>query len=275
MRMLLALRLLVLIAAPATAQRAPAGVWLFDTAPSCPGVTMMQVAVDGDAITGAVTTKWYGPMRMQNAGWHGNTLRFDLRNLNDRAHPTRRWTATFTRSGVVLEGDFWSSHLVQKGRRGSVRQAEARAFRFAPDLPPLGTIPPDALVATPPMGWSSWNRFAERIDDRTIRAMADAMVATGLRDAGYIYVNIDDGWRGERDAGGVLRPNAKFPDMKALADYVHSKGLRLGIYSSPGPRTCAGYEGSYGHVQQDARTFAQWGVDYLKYDLCSGGMVLR
>jgi alpha-galactosidase len=96
------------------------------------------------------------------------------------------------------------------------------------------------------------------------------MVSSGLRDAGYVYVNIDDGWQGERGADGVLRPNAKFPDMKALADYVHARGLKLGIYSSPGPKTCAGFTGSYGHVAQDARTFAGWGVDYLKYDLCSG-----
>jgi len=270
MRYLLALCLAVLFAAPAVAQPAPRGVWLFDKAPSYPGVTMMQVAADGEAIRGAVTTAWYGPMRMLNPSWRDNVLSFDLRNLNDRDRPTRRWTARFIRSGVVLKGDFWSSHLVQTGRRGTAAQAEARAFRFAPALPALGTVPPDGLAATPPMGWSSWNRFAERIDDRTIRAMADAMVASGLRDAGYRYVNIDDGWQGRRDAKGVLHPNAKFPDMKALADYVHARGLKLGIYSSPGPKTCAGYEGSYGHVRQDAQTFAGWGVDYLKYDLCSG-----
>ena len=100
--------------------------------------------------------------------------------------------------------------------------------------------------------------------------MADARVSSGLRDAGYTYINIDDGWQGQRDASGVLQPNEKFPDMKALTAYVHSKGLKIGIYSSQGPRTCAGYEGSYGHVAQDAKSFADWGFDYLKYDLCSG-----
>jgi len=89
-----------------------------------------------------------------------------------------------------------------------------------------------------------------------------------MRDAGYIYVNIDDTWEGVRDAAGNLQPNHKFPDMKALADYVHSKGLKIGIYSSPGPNTCAGYEGSYGHEEQDARAYAAWGIDYLKYDWC-------
>jgi alpha-galactosidase len=98
--------------------------------------------------------------------------------------------------------------------------------------------------------------------------MADAMVSSGMKDAGYVYVNIDDTWEGERDARGNVQSNKKFPDMKALADYVHSKGLKIGIYSSPGPNTCAGYEGSYGHEEQDARTFAAWGIDYLKYDWC-------
>jgi alpha-galactosidase len=124
---------------------------------------------------------------------------------------------------------------------------------------------------TPPMGWNSWNHFEAKIDDATVRAQADAMVSTGLARAGYQYINIDDTWEGTRGPDGAIRPNAKFPDMKALADYVHSKGLKLGIYSSPGAKTCAGYEGSLGHEAQDARTYAAWGIDYLKYDLCSLG----
>jgi alpha-galactosidase len=119
------------------------------------------------------------------------------------------------------------------------------------------------------MGWNSWNFFAERVSDKDIRAAADQLVATGMKDAGYIYVNIDDAWQGQRDANGLLHSNAKFPDMKALADYVHSKGLKIGIYSGPGPKTCAGYEGSLDHEAQDAQLYAQWGIDYLKYDLCS------
>jgi alpha-galactosidase len=127
---------------------------------------------------------------------------------------------------------------------------------------------PVKLAPTPPMGWNSWNHFNKQIDDATIRAQADAMVSSGMRDAGYMYVNIDDTWEGERDTQGIIHSNSKFPDMKALADYVHSKGLKLGIYSSPGPKTCAKYEGSYGHEEQDAQTYADWGIDYLKYDLC-------
>lgn len=131
------------------------------------------------------------------------------------------------------------------------------------------------IALTPPMGWNSWNHFADKVDDATVRAAADALVSSGMRDAGYIYVNIDDTWEGKRDADGVIHPSQKFPDMKALADYVHSKGLKLGIYSSPGPKTCAGYEGSYGHEAQDAKTYAEWGIDYLKYDLCSYDKILR
>jgi len=125
------------------------------------------------------------------------------------------------------------------------------------------------VAQTPPMGWNSWNFFAAKVDDAGVRAAADQIVATGMKDAGYIYVNIDDTWQGKRDQSGVLHANDKFPDMKALADYVHSKGLKLGIYSGPGAQTCAKYEGSYGHEEQDARMYADWGIDYLKYDLCS------
>jgi alpha-galactosidase len=89
-----------------------------------------------------------------------------------------------------------------------------------------------------------------------------------MKEAGYVYINLDDTWEGERDSQGNIHTNNKFPDMKALADYVHGKGLKIGIYSSPGPNTCAGYEGSYGHEGQDARTYAAWGIDYLKYDWC-------
>jgi alpha-galactosidase len=125
-----------------------------------------------------------------------------------------------------------------------------------------------SAAPTPPMGWNSWNHFAEKINARTVREEADAMVSSGMKDAGYLYINIDDTWEGKRDEKGIIHTNEKFRDMKALADYVHSKGLKLGIYSSPGPKTCAGYEGSLGHEEQDAQTYADWGIDYLKYDWC-------
>ncbi len=135
-------------------------------------------------------------------------------------------------------------------------------------LPALHKVPDNGLARTPPMGWNSWNKFAGRVDDTGVRGMADAMAANGMKEAGYQYINIDDTWEAGRDAHGNITTNKKFPDMKALADYVHSKGLKIGIYSSPGPNTCAGYEGSYGHEEQDARTYAAWGIDYLKYDWC-------
>src|SRR5215471_17510881 len=122
---------------------------------------------------------------------------------------------------------------------------------------------------TPPMGWNSWNHFACKVNDAVVRSAADSMVANGMKAAGYTFVNIDDCWQGKRDDKGSIQPNERFPDMRALADYVHSRGLKIGIYSSPGPKTCAKYEGSYGHEEQDAETYAQWGIDYLKYDLCS------
>lgn len=125
------------------------------------------------------------------------------------------------------------------------------------------------LALTPPMGWNSWNVWAGSVDAAKVRAAADWMVKSGLAAHGYQYINIDDTWEGQRDSNGEIQTNQKFGDMQALAQYVHSKGLKLGIYSSPGPRTCGGYEGSYGHEHQDADTYARWGIDYLKYDWCS------
>ncbi len=131
------------------------------------------------------------------------------------------------------------------------------------------------LALTPPMGWNSWVIWAGVVTDEKVRAAADAMVKFGLAAHGFQYVNIDDTWAAPRNAKGEIQSNSRFPDMKALADYVHSKGLKLGIYSSPGPYSCGGYTGSYQHERQDAETFAKWGVDYLKYDWCSYSSVCK
>jgi len=131
------------------------------------------------------------------------------------------------------------------------------------------------LAPTPPLGWNAWNCWACSIDDRKVREAADWMVKSGLVAHGFSFINIDDCWEGERDSKGEITTNDKFPDMKALADYVHSKGLKLGIYSSPGPKTCANFEGSYQHEEQDAKTWAKWGIDYLKHDWCSYGNIAR
>jgi alpha-galactosidase len=134
-------------------------------------------------------------------------------------------------------------------------------------------LPHNGLARTPPMGWNSWNKFGLDLNDKLVREIADALVSTGLRDAGYIYVNVDDGWQGTRDADGIMHPNSKFTDMKALGEYIHSRGLKFGMYSSPGLMTCAGFAGSYGYEEQDAKTYAEWGVDYLKYDWCSADLI--
>ena len=127
------------------------------------------------------------------------------------------------------------------------------------------------VALTPPMGWNSWNVWGTSVTAAKVKAAADSMIKAGLFNYGYRFVNIDDAWEGSRNADGEIQTNAKFGDMKALSDYVHAKGLGLGIYSSPGPKTCAGFEGSYHHEEQDAKTYAKWGIDYLKYDWCSYG----
>jgi alpha-galactosidase len=129
---------------------------------------------------------------------------------------------------------------------------------------------PNGLAMTPPMGWNSWNTYGCNISEATIREQTDAMVASGMKESGYIYVVVDDCWHGERDAAGNIQANPEsFPSgIKALADYVHSKGLKFGIYSDAGDRTCKSRPGSRGHEYQDAAQYAAWGVDYLKYDWC-------
>jgi alpha-galactosidase len=129
----------------------------------------------------------------------------------------------------------------------------------------------NTLAQTPPMGWNSWNKFQCNINEQLFREVADAIATNGMKDAGYQFVNLDDCWHGTRDAQGFIRPNPeRFPSgMRALADYVHSKGLKIGIYSDAGAKTCGGKPGSRGYERQDAYTYAQWGIDYLKYDWCN------
>lgn len=126
------------------------------------------------------------------------------------------------------------------------------------------------LAPTPPMGWMTWNYFGSNINEKDIREMADSMISSGMAKAGYKYIFIDDGWQGGRDnRNNMIADPVKFPSgIKALADYVHSKGLKLGIYSDAAPLTCDGYTASLNFEEQDAKTFASWGIDYLKYDYC-------
>jgi alpha-galactosidase len=151
----------------------------------------------------------------------------------------------------------------------------------------LTIVAGDTLALTPPMGWNHWYAHYDRVTDKMVREAADVMVAGGMADVGYTYVSIDDCWMNApknndpkrvgplRDAKGNIVPNAHFPDMKALTDYIHAKGLKAGIYTSPGPFTCAGFAGTYQHEEQDARQFADWGFDLLKYDWCSYGDIVK
>jgi alpha-galactosidase len=145
----------------------------------------------------------------------------------------------------------------------------------------------DQIALTPPLGWNSWNCFAEAVNDEKVRSAADAMVKSGLVNHGWTYINIDDCWEMKpksddpgltgpaRKADGMINTNRKFPDMKALSDYIHAKGLKMGIYSSPGPLTCGGYTASYQNEENDAQQYAAWGIDYLKYDWCSYGEIAK
>ena len=145
----------------------------------------------------------------------------------------------------------------------------------------LKIIAGDKLALTPPMGYNHWYAHYDRITDKMMREAADIMISSGMADVGYQYVNIDDCWMNApkntdslrvgplRDTNGNILPNHHFPDMKALTDYIHSKGLKAGIYTSPGPLTCGGFAGAYQHEEQDAKQFADWGFDFLKYDWCS------
>ena len=228
--------------------------------------TYLNLHQDGSRITGTIrVTQFYYKIVESTGGPDSFTLTGSMMDgTSDRR--------------VKYEGKLVGDELhVTTRRRPDAELIEMVAHRAAPGegvypsrvpLPALHEVADNGLARTPPMGWNSWNKFAGHVDDAAVRGMADAMATNGMKAAGYLYINIDDTWEGERDAHGTLTTNKKFPDMRALADYVHSKGLKIGIYSSPGPNTCAGYEGSYGHEDQDARTYAAWGIDYLKYDWC-------
>jgi alpha-galactosidase len=269
--------LLLCAACLAQAQDSLTGYWVFHV-PNGDGTdrsTYMELKQDGENITGTLFGR--GPRGLAISGtFHEGKLHFTTVPPNPAPGADTGATAPRFRP-ADYDGTYQEGKLtLQTMFRGQAVQGVAERTTKEATLPPpplplpaLHDLPDNGLARTPPMGWNSWYKFAGKIDDATVRAMADAMVADGMTKLGYDYINIDDTWEGGRDASGNLVPNRKFPDMKALADYVHSKGLKFGIYSSPGPKTCAGYEGSFGHEVQDAKTFASWGVDFVKYDLCS------
>jgi alpha-galactosidase len=171
-------------------------------------------------------------------------------------------------SGTVTKPGTFRVTLFAKNANGKAR----RDFRIEAG---------NKLALTPPMGWNSWYIYYHHVTETAMRSAADQMIASGMADFGYQYVNIDDCWAAQpgltnsevgepvRDATGQILPNRRFPDIKGMVDYIHAKGLKAGIYTSPGPTTCAGFEGAWQHEAQDARTFADWGFDFLKYDWCS------
>ena len=161
-------------------------------------------------------------------------------------------------------------------KRGVYKIRLIAANRLGKDEKTLTVKIDDAIALTPPMGWNSWNCWGLSVTQERVYAAAKAFVQSGLADHGWTYINIDDGWEiyggsdePKRKPDDEIRTNKKFPDMRKLGDNIHALGLKFGIYSSPGPLTCGGYTASYGYEEQDARTFAKWGIDYLKYDLCS------
>jgi alpha-galactosidase len=239
--------------------------------------TAIWIKVNGDAFTGYTWTEDQGNQSIVDGKVAGDQITFVVVADNTGVERRIEYSARITTDGMAFH------RTAVAGRGGTVRELIAR--RVSSDDPPpmpqkivLGAPQPvksNGLAATPPMGWNSWNKFRDQVSDKLVRETADAMVRNVLRDAGYIYLNIDDTWEATRDADGNIRSNDRFPDMKAMIDYVHSKGLKFGIYSSPGPKTCAGYLGSFQHEEQDAKTYAAWGVDYLKYDWCTAAAVYQ
>jgi alpha-galactosidase len=236
--------------------------------------SFFELKQEGDAVTGRAL-KRTGENPIVEGTFHDASLHFIASLSGQGGGPP---TQTVNEGKLEVSGKFALTATGRDPRPTNgefVRSTKEAALPPLP-LPALHDVQDNGLVRTPPMGWNSWNNLNNNVTDADVRGTADAIVASGMVKLGYIYVNIDDTWEGQaRDAKGNITANKKFPDMKALAAYVHSKGLKIGIYSSPGPKTCAGYEGSYGHEEQDAKQFAIWGFDYLKYDWCSAGNIYR
>jgi alpha-galactosidase len=274
LRVLLISSVLLLGASPVSAQTDLTGVWAMNLPTGDGNIikTYLDLKQSGEQVTGAV---WYdyGKRAIREGSFRGGKLHLVF--ILWAGDPPPLGIADGTVQGDKLRLTVRLSDDVVGAGIAERTTAEALALPTRLPLPELHDVPDNGLARTPPMGWNSWNKFAQRIDDISVRGMADAMVSSGMRDAGYTYINIDDTWEGPRDAQGNITGNLKFPNMKGLVDYVHSKGLKIGIYSGPGPTTCGGYTGSYGHEEQDAKIYAAWGFDYLKYDWCSAGRIYK
>jgi alpha-galactosidase len=274
-RLLLAISLLAAVSISiyiASAQQTPGdltGNWAVRNVDAAEGTvrsTYFNLKQEGGKISGTIrATQFFYMIKESTGGPDGFTLIATMMDGRSerRVQYEGKLVGDELRIGRRARPDAPVTEMIAKRAPAGEGALPARI-----EPPARHKVPYNGLAKTPPMGWNSWNKFARRIDDATVRGIADAMATNGMREAGYVYINIDDTWEAGRNANGEIQTNKKFPDMKALADYVHKKGLKLGIYSTPGPDTCAGYEGSYGHEEQDAKTYAKWGIDYLKYDWC-------
>lgn len=208
-------------------------------------------AIHGPRITGATPGR---PFLFRIPATGQGPLRYQARNLPPGLSLDE---STGILRGSLRDRGRYEVTLTVSGPKGKAQ----RALTIVSDA--------DALALTPPMGWNSWNVWGPAVDDAKVRAAAEWLERSGLAAHGFQYIVIDDAWEGSRSANGEIQPNEKFPDMRALADAVHARGLKLGIYSSPGPKTCEGFEGSWQHEASDAAMYARWGIDFLKYDWCS------
>jgi alpha-galactosidase len=265
-----------------------AGTWKYTAPPNPnakgnrpPAETVYAIKVEGSHFTGTMLVN-RGISEILNGAIDGSQITFERLDASGRKTPFK---GEINGNQLTVSPANPAAAQGQGGRGPQgptvlARVSNETEYKLPPELThkllsEFKPIKENGLAKTPPMGWNSWNKFAGKVDDAAVRGMTDAIASSGMRDAGYIYVNIDDTWQGQRDKDGNIQANEKFPNMKALADYVHAKGLKLGIYSGPGPTTCAGFIGSYNHEEQDAKTWAAWGIDYLKYDWCSASEVYR
>ncbi len=269
-QLLLLSSMLFLAAIPASAQTDLTGVWAADISTGDGNVikAYLDLHQSGDDVTGAV---WYdfnkrpiskgsfadGKLHLEFILWDGTPPPMGIADGTVQDDKIRLV--------VHLPNDVRGTGIGER-TTSQVLEPPARL-----PLPDLHDVPDNGLARTPPMGWNSWNKFEQKVDDVTVRGMADAMVSSGMRDAGYTYVNIDDTWEGPRDAEGNITGNLKFPNMKGLVDYVHSKGLKIGLYSSPGPNTCDGYAGSYGHEAAGRQDLRRLGIRLSEIRLVQRG----
>jgi alpha-galactosidase len=244
----------------------PAGTWMSELTPTAPDRQWLTLSNRGDSWTGTMTSR-FGTIELNNIVVHENAVSFS-EVLEQGSFAPVRVEGIVKGEDLVLQVDGYRYGFITRvmHRASGNDGGSAEKHVGTEHLKPTSD---NGLARTPPMGWNSWNHFGTEIDDKTVREIADAIVKSGLRDAGYTFINLDDGWQGERDSSGRIRANARFPDMRQLAQYLHERGLKLGIYSTPGVQSCAGFTGSYRHERDDAKSFAEWGVDYLKYDWCS------